>query len=58
MLLGKASVSFPLMFVGLMDSALVNQEEILLVPVRGVLLEPTVMKVSKTPSKKNLDFMA
>lgn len=47
MLPKKESVSFHLMFVGLMGGALVSQEGILLVPVKEVLLEYTVMKVSK-----------
>jgi len=48
MLPKKESVSFRLMFVDLMDDVSVSQEEILLVPVKEVSLEYTVMKVSES----------
>lgn len=48
MLPKKESASFHPMFVGPMDSVLVSQEGISLVPVTEVLLEHTVMKVSRS----------
>lgn len=48
MLPKKESVSFHPTFVGLMDGVLVSQEGISLVPVTEVLLEHTVMKVSRS----------
>lgn len=48
MLPKKEFASFHLMFVGLTDGVLVSQEGILLVPVKEVLLEYTVMRVSRS----------